>query len=78
MVLASNHHLSEKVNEMDNNIELNKAEWRRVGYAIFWLTVLETLILELIDTYSFSKTAEKVFKMLDNIVDKVGKTMWCK
>lgn len=77
MVLASNHHLSEEVNEMDN-IELNKAEWRRVGYAIFWLIVLGTLILELIDTYSFSKTAEKVFKMLDNIVDKVGKTMWCK
>ncbi|XP_012855827.1 PREDICTED: uncharacterized protein LOC105975200 [Erythranthe guttata] len=80
--------LTEEVKEIDNFLDVNKEEWSKIGCTIMsdgWTdrkrrsicnflvnSPKGTVFLESIDTSSFAKTAEKVFEMLDKIVDKVG------
>ncbi|XP_038690695.1 uncharacterized protein LOC119989295 isoform X2 [Tripterygium wilfordii] len=80
--------LSEEVEEMKEYLELHKVGWRRVGCSIMSDTWTNkkgrsicnflvnswkgTIFLESIDTSNFSKTAKKVFEMLENVVEKVG------
>ncbi|CAI0406310.1 unnamed protein product [Linum tenue] len=80
--------LKEEMKEVEHKLELFKDEWKDVGCTIMsdgWTDKKRrslcnflvnsprgTVFLESKDTSKFSKTAEKVFEMLDAIVEKVG------
>ncbi|XVE92510.1 hypothetical protein REPUB_Repub01dG0103500 [Reevesia pubescens] len=76
--------LNEEMQEMQAHLQMYKAEWKKVGCTIMfdaWTnkkmrsicnflvnSPKGTIFLESIDTSDISKTTEKVFEMLDNIV----------
>ncbi|CAN1204285.1 hypothetical protein LINPERHAP2_LOCUS45937 [Linum perenne] len=80
--------LQEEKKEVDAKLGHFRDEWKSVGCTIMsdgWTDTRRrsicnflvnspkgTVFVESIDTSSFSKNAEKVFEMLDNVVEKVG------
>ncbi|CAN0919505.1 hypothetical protein LINGRAHAP2_LOCUS31490 [Linum grandiflorum] len=80
--------LKEQMKEVESKLEMFKDEWKAVGCTIMsdgWTDKKRrslcnflvnspkgTVFLESEDTSEFSKNAQKVFEMLDNIVEMVG------